>query len=70
MPGAPRNCIADMGLDKVRELVQYCEQHRSRDANNGMGCLLFVGSAQTDEYGQVSYLRDLLAHGRTADELT
>lgn len=49
-----RNSIADMGLANVRALVNDTRNRRSRPGNNGMGCLLFTGSVNTDGYGQVS----------------
>lgn len=49
-----RNSIADMGLVRVRALVDDTRNRRSRDGNNGMGCLLFTGSVNNDGYGQVS----------------
>lgn len=51
----PRDIVADMGVQGARNLVVYAETNKGVDAQNGMGCLVYTGSLQTDGYGQVSH---------------
>ena len=54
MPGARLNYAAEIGQARGHRIVM--DKKRTASEENHIGCWLFTGSQNTDNYGQVSYL--------------